>query len=201
MATPAPAGRRTQTERSSEMKRRLVDAAISSLVDNGYARTSAVEVCRRAGVTRGALNHHFTSLAALFVEALEQVYSRILGDTASREELSLEQFVRGAWQRVAHADFKAVIEIWLASRNDPHVGCELAPAIARMSVLFDPCRGRPGPARPREERELAAFSRLIQETLIGLALGRATSPGGAPVAHEGVVVDLLAAMARERDER
>ena len=52
MTRAHPTRRPTQAERTAAMKQRLIDAAISSLIENGYAHTTSVEVCRRAGVTR-----------------------------------------------------------------------------------------------------------------------------------------------------
>ena len=72
MTRAHPTRRPTQAERTAAMKQRLIDAAISSLIENGYAHTTSVEVCRRAGVTRGALNHHFADLPALLIEVLER---------------------------------------------------------------------------------------------------------------------------------
>jgi AcrR family transcriptional regulator len=39
----------------------------------GYTATSLDDICDRAGVTKGALYHHFRNKEDLFVEALEQV--------------------------------------------------------------------------------------------------------------------------------
>ncbi len=190
---------RTQAERSAAMRSRLVDAAIESLVEHGYAHTTAVEICRRAGVTRGALQHHFPSTSALFVEVLEAIYRE--GDDAPDDEpvASLEALVRRGFARTSRPRFKAVIEIWLAARNDPDFAAELGPAIERMSAWFDPARSPRLAELLGDEPERVALYRLAMEAMIGLALGRAVSPGGAPVAHEPRVVDLLTRLARERD--
>lgn len=53
-----PAGRRTQQERSTETRERLLDATVQSLIDLGYAKTTTTVVCERAGLSRGAQVHH-----------------------------------------------------------------------------------------------------------------------------------------------
>ena len=45
-----------------------------------------------------------------------------------------------------------------------------------------------------------AFFMMVRETLIGLALGRATN-GGRPVAHEATVLETLERLAHEHDAR
>lgn len=177
------------------MKSRLVDSAIESLVEHGYAQTTAVEICRRAGVTRGAFHHHFPSLAALLTDVLERLYAETVGNHGQPAR-SLAELIRRGFERTRRPAFKAVIEIWLAARNDAELRRDLAPAIARMSRLFEP-DDNAALGRLVSTQDKALY-RLAVEALIGLALGRAVSPDGRPVAHEGEVVELLASLAGEQ---
>src|SRR5258705_13539848 len=61
---------RTQQQRREETRRALLDAAVESLIEVGFARTTTLEVQRRAEVSRGALLHHFPSKAELLVAAV-----------------------------------------------------------------------------------------------------------------------------------
>jgi len=51
---------------------RLLEAAITVIRSRGYAATSVEELCRAAGVTKGAFFHHFPSKDALAVAAAGQ---------------------------------------------------------------------------------------------------------------------------------
>jgi AcrR family transcriptional regulator len=64
---------RTQQQRREETRRALLDAAVESLIEVGFARTTTLEVQRRAEVSRGALLHHFPSKAELLVAAIDQL--------------------------------------------------------------------------------------------------------------------------------
>ncbi|MFD3701862.1 TetR/AcrR family transcriptional regulator [Nocardia sp. NPDC058658] len=57
--------RRTQVERREETRRILLDAAFDALVEFGFRGTTTSEVAHRAGVSLGALLHHFPTKAEL----------------------------------------------------------------------------------------------------------------------------------------
>lgn len=172
----------------------LVQAAVDGLVEVGHHRTTGVEVCRRAGVTRGALNHHFADHGELLVAVLEHVYDQLLA-RRDDEPVSVRTWVDVAHARTSRPELKAVIELWLASRNDPELGRRLGAAIGRLATLF-----RPGDvvASAADPAAVEAFLRLATETLLGLALGRATA--GGPLGHEDAVVDLLRRQADALDQ-
>ncbi|MFT4569425.1 MAG: AcrR family transcriptional regulator [Hyphomicrobiaceae bacterium] len=198
---------RTQTQRSTQTRLRLVQAATASLIESGYAYTTTVEVCQRAGLTRGAFHHHYASLGELLVSVLEHLYDQMRPPTdADQPESpespeSLEALLHLGAQHISRPEFKAVIEIWLAARNDSELAVELRPAIAKLSLLFSPNRNSRLSALLESDPSRAAFYRLMFEALIGLALGRATSTDDRPVEHEKQVIDLLASQAREYDRR
>jgi TetR/AcrR family transcriptional repressor of nem operon len=60
---PAPAAARP------DARAKLLDAALSVIRAQGYAATSVDELCRAAGVTKGAFFHHFRSKEDLAVAA------------------------------------------------------------------------------------------------------------------------------------
>src|SRR3954452_22361349 len=123
-----PMERRTQAERSAATQQLLVDAAIELLIERGWAATTAVAVCERAGCTRGALVHPYPSLSALLAHALESLYDSF---TASprREAPTMTGTVDRMWRAIGDRRFKAVLEAWSAAGNDPDLAAELRPAM------------------------------------------------------------------------
>jgi AcrR family transcriptional regulator len=85
--TATPIARRTQEERTSAMRHRLLEATIDCLVEYGYAGTSTTRVVERAGVTRGAQVHHFPTKAALVAAAIRHL-------AAKRGELAFAELER-----------------------------------------------------------------------------------------------------------
>ncbi len=178
--------------RSQATRSRLVQATIDSLIEHGYSKTTGVEICRRAGVTRGALNHHFPDYSALLIDALREVYTTL---KVEPDASSLERVVRSGYKNVVQPEFKVVIELWLASQNDPEIGDKLARAIAESAYAFSPKSfRRAGIGEPAAN----AIYYTLFELLIAIGLGRATS-GGKASAHEHMVFETMLDLAREQD--
>lgn len=76
--------RSRRAEFSDATRRALLDSARELFTDRGYADTSTEEVVRRAGVTRGALYHHFGDKRDLFREVLEEVNAKLTAALAGR---------------------------------------------------------------------------------------------------------------------
>ena len=79
--------RRTQRERSDMTQAALVDAARDLFASGGYHATPAEEIVRKAGVTSGALYHHFGDKRGLFRAAFDAV-ERSLAERVRQAALS-----------------------------------------------------------------------------------------------------------------
>lgn len=188
--------RRTQAERSASTRALLVDAAIASLVEHGWAATTSVEVCARAGVTRGAFVHHFPSLPALLAAALQSIYDEVARD-APPPATDVVGLVDVTWRSIATPRFKAMLEAWLAMANDPALGEDIGPVVQRFAVLVGPSNLAPEVLDTDERHD---FYLMARETMLGLALGRAVN-GGRPLGHEPRVIDSLRVQAGHLDAR
>ena len=70
-------GRRTQAQRRAATRRALLDAARSMFAEKGYHETAAEEIVRRAGMTRGALYHHYEDKKDLFRAVVDEMEGEI----------------------------------------------------------------------------------------------------------------------------
>src|SRR6478672_8693814 len=76
----APLTRTTKAEQSEATRAALVAAGRALFADRGYAAVATEEIVRAAGVTRGALYHHFDGKKDL----LEAVYLQVETDLTER---------------------------------------------------------------------------------------------------------------------
>jgi len=60
-------------------RQKLLDAALGTIREKGYAATSVDDLCDKAGVTKGAFFHHFKSKDALAVAAADH-WSQTTGE-------------------------------------------------------------------------------------------------------------------------
>ncbi|WP_143047161.1 TetR/AcrR family transcriptional regulator [Amycolatopsis xylanica] len=72
--------RRTQEDRSNSTKAALVAAARELFATRGYAAVPADEIVRAAGVTRGALYHHYGDKQGLFRAVFEEVEREVTAE-------------------------------------------------------------------------------------------------------------------------
>lgn len=84
------ATKRTQEDRRTATRLALVSTARRLFAEKGYAATGTPEIVAEAGVTRGALYHHFADKAALFQTVVEQEHAllamAINGATSGEDE-------------------------------------------------------------------------------------------------------------------
>lgn len=59
-------GESWQAEKSQMTRTAILDAALQCLVDIGYAQTTTEKIAQQAGLSRGAMTHHFKSRAEVF---------------------------------------------------------------------------------------------------------------------------------------
>jgi AcrR family transcriptional regulator len=133
VATPATKRHRTQAERSERSRELLLDATISCLVELGYARTTVNEICLRAGLSRGAQQHHFTTKADLMTSALEHLFGRLSQQIVTAAEQlppGRERLAKGIdllWRAYSGTLSTAAVELWVAARTDEELRRSLLP--------------------------------------------------------------------------
>ncbi len=194
---PATARRRTQAERSEATRTALLDAARRLFAVKGYAQCGREEIVAAAGVTRGALQHHFGDKQSLFRAVYEDVEREVVEATAAAsvaggddpvEKLRagchayLDKVLEPDVQRICAVDGPAV----LPTEVREEIVDRYALGLVRHAVEMALASGRidEAPAEP--------LTRMILAGVMATAQYVATSPDpDAARAEAGRTVDVL----------
>lgn len=102
----------------------VLEATVELLAERGYAGTSTRMAAERAGVSLGALQHHFRSKAELSVEAMRAVTRRLADEFVAsipEQDSEMDRFAE-ALDRLyvvfRGPTFAAAVELQLAARTD-----------------------------------------------------------------------------------
>ncbi|MFB8002313.1 TetR/AcrR family transcriptional regulator [Nocardia sp. NPDC056000] len=173
--------RRTQEQRSTETRVRLLDATIECLVEFGYAGTTTPRVAERAGVTRGAQVHHFGSKTDLVVAAISHLAQR--RTEAAMQEIGrvraggdpLGTALEFMWELHQGPLFIAAIELWVASRTDPVLAVEMEKVepYVNNAVLLAVAQLVPNEMHRKSVRD---FAYTAMDTLRGILVTNFISP-------------------------
>jgi len=131
----------SQRERSEATRAKILEAAVRVLVDKGYAASATTRIVEEAGVSRGAMLHHFPNKALLMQEVLkhvltvrERAFHRALQQATGADAVS--DVIDAFWDAVgAEEAFVPWLELTVAARTEPslrEVVAEAASDIGRV---------------------------------------------------------------------
>lgn len=160
--------------RSAAMKAALIDAARAIFAEKGYAETGTPEIVRAAGVTRGALYHHFDGKPGLFRAVLEQeaeAISRRIQSAAGTGRDARSALMAGAKgyfdamrdperQRLMLRDGPAVLGPAGMAEIDARAGRD--DLLAGLQALFGPTPPDTGVQQALADILSAGFDRMAQ---------------------------------------
>ena len=105
MATK-PAGGRSRTNDPAGVRKRILDATADAFQKRGYHATSTHDIVRAAGVTAGALHHHFPTKKVLALNVIEERVAQAVDKhwlEPVRSAHGAEQGIRTAFEQIASA--------------------------------------------------------------------------------------------------
>jgi AcrR family transcriptional regulator len=106
-----------------ETQQKLVDAVIAVVFEYGYAGATLERIARRAGLTRGAIQHHFgdtrvdliAAACAQVLERRQKKYEESIADLAQADLSGARSGLKAAYRDPATW---FLLEIWIASKSD-----------------------------------------------------------------------------------
>lgn len=133
-ATALPA-RRKQEDRTREAKEKLLTATIDVFMRSGYSGLTTKEVARTAGLSNGALMHHYANKAELVVAATAAIYDEAIvrGQRVARSAEAgrkpIEGFIADCLSVYFDWPFIAALEAIVAARTDPELMARILPVM------------------------------------------------------------------------
>jgi AcrR family transcriptional regulator len=127
--------REPRQDRSRATRQRLLEAAIESLAEHGWAGTTVVVVAERAGVSRGAAQHHFPTREALVTGAVAFMSEMRAGSIEAlpdEGERDTEVVLRILFGLYSGPVFRAALQLWIAAAADEALRTQIAPLEAEL---------------------------------------------------------------------
>jgi AcrR family transcriptional regulator len=173
---------RTQQQRRDETVARLLDASIETIVEVGYAKASAAEITKRAGVSVGALFRHFDTMGDFMAATAHEVLRRLLDLGTKRvAEIPADRPALDAMLAImrdlTRNPIDAVMhELMIAARTDEKLRGTLEVVLTEYGAkMYDAFRGSPGVEKVPEEMRAVLLATLLN-TFDGAAMVRAVVP-------------------------
>ncbi|WP_446225277.1 TetR/AcrR family transcriptional regulator [Nocardia sp. IBHARD005] len=140
MATP----HEPKQDRSRATRQRLLEATIDCLAETGWAAATVSVVAERAGVSRGAAQHHFPTREDLITAALEFMFefrmaqAKIEAETVkavAQGEGRTRAVVSALVESYSTPFFKAALQVWTHAAADPALRMRILPLEARFGRI------------------------------------------------------------------
>jgi AcrR family transcriptional regulator len=129
--------------RSVVMREKLIETALDVIYDVGYRSASTLEFSRRAGVSRGALLHHFPARSDIMIAAMEHLLEdgtrqiRGIAVKVAQQQISLEDFVEFLWKMFSGRFFYISLEFINEARTDAELRARMVPLVKDFHAALD----------------------------------------------------------------
>lgn len=133
----------SQRERSSIARAKMIDAAITLICERGFALTTVAEIAAQAGMTRGAIQHHFLGRDELVLAILLEVETRIrhsfeqiLVEPERDSRSRIERLIDELGEIGRSSAYLAVMDIWISTRAEPGLRDAVRESVLRSSASY-----------------------------------------------------------------
>ena len=130
--------KREKQARSIATREKLIETALDVIYDVGYNRASTPEFSERAGVSRGALLHHFPTRADIIVAAMEKLLSdgtrdiRNIAGKVTQKQLGTDEIVDFLWSMFSDRFYYLSIEFINEARTDEELRLKMMPVVKKF---------------------------------------------------------------------
>jgi len=159
----------------------LLTAATECLVERGVARFTTTEVCKRAGVSQGALFKHFPTKADLWAATIDERFALLRSDwesafaATSPADRTPATGIELLWAEMHDPRLAAAFELYTAARTDEELQAALEPIVRAHVALIEELSRQAVPA-PTDPGTYAAMVDLVVFAMQGLVVQQMAVP-------------------------
>lgn len=171
---------RTQDQKSADTRRLLMEATIRLLLRHGFSRLTTPDISLEAGVSRGALTHHFASKEELIASALEFQLRLVIVEMKSFVEGSIDRLnpsdlvVDYLWELMTDGLYYTTLEYLPELRHNPSFKARMIPVVKEFhralddvwSTLARPEGIDPDRARVMLNATMCLIRGMVQQTIV-----------------------------------
>jgi AcrR family transcriptional regulator len=114
-----------QEKKSNSTRNLILDSAIECLFEEGYSDTSTALIAAKAGLSRGAMMHHYPTKIDLITALIEHLnekrkfaYSQLVASIPDTKRLEQEAGIEAYWELLTSKESIALKELRNAARTD-----------------------------------------------------------------------------------
>jgi len=133
-----------QQTKSQLTQTAILQAAVDCFFERGYANTTTEHISKRAGVSRGAMLHHFPSRFDLISATVSYLNQRRLEMFAQEESAvqrgaeytRVEEGIDAYWRQLNTPVFIVFSELTIAARTDEELAQVITPALRSFEAAW-----------------------------------------------------------------
>ena len=128
-----PDGTAPKQDRSRATRRHLLETAIRCLAGHGWETSTVGFIAAEAGISRGAVQHHFRTREALILAALEHMFAEraalldALPDPGGSGPERVHAVVTGLVDAIGGELFRAALQVWTVAAAEPELRSAVVP--------------------------------------------------------------------------
>ena len=127
------AARRAEQDRSRATRQRLLETTIRCLATHGWEVSTVGHIAAEAGISRGAVQHHYPTREDLILGALEHMFAErvalldALPEPAGDGPERVHAVVAGLVEAIGGELFRAALQVWTVAAADPELRAAVVP--------------------------------------------------------------------------
>ncbi|MGV6807554.1 MAG: TetR/AcrR family transcriptional regulator [bacterium] len=176
-----------QAEKSENTRNAVMEATVRCYIDHGYTNTTVTKIAEHAGVSRGAMMHHFDDRREIISASVKYLTKRrldefrnLMGSAAiSNRDVVNEENIRSTvnalWKFFHIPSYIAFQELLLAARTDPELAEAVTPAQKELDQRITESIRAMFPVWEAIEPVREVITDLLFYTLQGMAISKITN--------------------------